>query len=81
MEALSIRSRIAGLQVPISQIQTLALATNEMIEELFPNGDQEAHRIGNHLINLVDLIGAVARQASDEAAAIEVDASYQTGGR
>lgn len=75
----TIRSRLAGMQVPISRIQSLATAAHEMLGDMGSIPDERHREIAEHVINFVDLIFDVAAQASAEAEAIEIDAGRQEG--
>ena len=74
----SISSRLAGLQVPISRIATLAAVVSRILEEQGAIEDEHERREAGHITNLVDLIAQVARQAGDEAEGIERDATRQS---
>jgi hypothetical protein len=70
MATLSVRSRVAGLQVQIGRIESLAFATLNLIDDLESQADAVTTA---HLTNYVDLIIDVARRLRDEAEEIEKD--------
>jgi hypothetical protein len=74
MEGLSISSQAAGLQTPVSRIESLAMASQEMLEDLFPQEDESNRRLLSHLINFADLIVVMTQQLAKEAEAIEIAA-------
>lgn len=75
MADLSLSARVAGLQTPILQIESLAMASITLLEEMTPFTDPVQRDAANHVTNLISIITDVARRTYDDALGIERDAT------
>ena len=78
MATLSVQSRVAGLQVQIGRIESLAFASLRLIDEFETDVDLETV---SHLTCYADLTIDVARRLRDEAEGIEKDVPSSLGAR